>query len=352
MTGRLNKIRQQIDGKGLDALFVSQAENRRYLSGFTGSAGYLLITQNDAVLATDFRYVEQAESQAPEFKILQTQGALSKWFNELISSFDIKSIGFDANDISFATYRSLTSEIHGKEMVPTEGLVESLRAVKDDDELALIMKAVAVSDAAFEKVAAGMQVGMTEAEVAWELEKTMRENGSGVMPFDIIVASGPNAAKPHHQPTDRPIAAGEPVLIDMGASVGGYTSDMSRTICMGKKDEKFDKIYDLVLGAQLTAIATIESGMTGDTADGLARTVIEQGGYGEYFGHGLGHGVGLATHEAPRVGRESKDILTDGMVFTVEPGIYISGWGGVRIEDMVVLKDGRATVLTKAKMLE
>ncbi|MFA5054642.1 MAG: Xaa-Pro peptidase family protein [Dehalococcoidia bacterium] len=352
MTGRLNKIRQQVDGKGLDALFVSQAENRRYLSGFTGSAGYLLITQNDAVLATDFRYVEQAESQAPEFKILQKQGALSKWFNELISSFDIKRIGFDANDVSFATYRSITADIHGKELVPTEGLVESLRAVKDDDELALIMKAVAVSDAAFEKVAAGMQVGMTEAEVAWELEKTMRENGSGVMPFDIIVASGPNAAKPHHQPTDRPIVAGEPVIIDMGASVGGYTSDLSRTICMGKKGGKFDKIYDLVLGAQLTAIATIESGMTGDTADGLARTVIEQGGYGEHFGHGLGHGVGLATHEAPRVGRESKDILTDGMVFTIEPGIYISGWGGVRIEDMAVLKDGRATVLTKAKKLE
>jgi len=135
----------------------------------------------------------------------------------------------------------------------------------------------------------------------------------------------------------------------MGASVGGYTSDMSRTICMGKKDEKFDKIYDLVLGAQLTAIAIIESGMTGDTADSLARTVIEQGGYGEHFGHGLGHGVGLATHEAPRVGRESKDILTDGMVFTIEPGVYISGWGGVRIEDMVVLKQGRAQVLTKAR---
>ncbi|MFA5367909.1 MAG: aminopeptidase P family protein, partial [Dehalococcoidia bacterium] len=343
MTGRLDRIRQQIDGKGRDALFVSQAENRRYLSGFTGSAGYLFITQNDAVLATDSRYIEQAQDQAPDFQIFQTQGAMSKWFNELLSSFDVKKVGFDANDISFAAYRSITADIRGKELVPTEGLVESLRAVKDDGELALIKKAVELCDAAFEKVFSEIQAGMTEIEVAWQLEKTMRESGSGVLPFDIIVASGPNAAMPHHQPTDRPIAAGEPVIIDMGASVGGYTSDLSRTICMGKKDEKFDKIYDLVLGAQLTAIATIESGMIGDTADGLARTVIEQGGYGERFGHGLGHGVGLATHEAPRLGRESKDILADGMVFTIEPGIYISGWGGVRIEDMAVLKQGRAT---------
>jgi Xaa-Pro aminopeptidase len=352
MTGRLNKIRQKIADSGLDALFVSQAENRRYLSGFTGSSGYLFITQSDAILATDFRYTEQAENQAPAFKIFQTQGAISKWFNELISSFTAKKIGFEANDISFAIYRSVTTNILGKELIPTEGLVESLRAVKDADELALMLKAIAVCDAAFEKVASEMQTGITEAEMAWEMEKAMRENGSGVLPFNIIVASGPNAAQPHHQPTDRPIAAGEPVIIDMGASISGYTSDLSRTICLEKRDEKFGKIYDLVLGAQLTAIATIASGMTGDTADSLARIVIEQGGYGDNFGHGLGHGVGLATHEAPRVGKESKDILTDGMVFTVEPGIYISGWGGVRIEDIIVLKDGRAKVLSKAKKID
>ena len=348
MIRRLNKIRQKISENGLDALFVSQAENRRYLSGFTGSAGYLFVTQSDAVLATDFRYIEQGQEQAPEFKIFQTQGAISKWFNELISSFDIKKIGFDANDISFATYRSITAGITGKELIPTEGLIESLRAIKDDDELALMIKAIAVCDAAFEKVSDGMEIGMTEAEVAWGLEKTIRENGSGVLPFNIIVASGPNAAQPHHQPGSRPIAAGEPVIIDMGASIDGYTSDLSRTVCLGKQDNKFGKIYDLVLGAQLTAIATMESGMTGDTADRLARTVIDQGGYGDNFGHGLGHGVGLATHEAPRVGKESKDILVDSMVFTIEPGIYIPRWGGVRIEDMVVLKQGRAQVLTKA----
>jgi len=351
MTGRINRIRQKISANGLDALFVSQSDNRRYLSGFTGSDGYLFITQSEAILATDFRYVEQAQAQAPEFHIFQTQGAISKWFNELTSSYIAKRIGFDASDMSFSTYLSITADIQVKELIPTEGLVESMRAIKENDELAFIVKAVEVCDAAFEKVSSDMREGMTEAEVAWQLEKTMREDGSGVLPFNIIVASGPNSAKPHHQPTDRPIANGEPVIIDMGASIGGYTSDLSRTICLGKRERKFGKIYDLVLGAQLTAIATIESGMTGDTADSLARTVIEQGGYGERFGHGLGHGVGLATHEAPRVGKESKDILTDGMVFTIEPGIYISGWGGVRIEDMVVLAEGRAKVLTKAKKI-
>jgi len=352
MTGRLKKIRQKIADSGLDALFVSQAESRRYLSGFTGSSGYLFLTQSDALLATDSRYTEQAKEQSPDFKIFQTQGTVSKWFNELTSSFNIRKIGFDANDISFATYRSITADIQGKELIPTEGLVESLRAIKDNGELALMVKAIAVCDAAFEKVADGMQAGMTESEVAWALEKAMREDGSGVLPFNIIVASGPNSAKPHHQPTNRPIAAGEPVVIDMGASIEGYASDLSRTVCLGKQDEKFGKIYDLVLGAQLTAIATIESGMTGDTADSLARTVIERGGYGEHFGHGLGHGIGLATHEAPRVGKESKDILTDGMVFTIEPGVYISGWGGVRIEDIVVLKEGRAMVLSKARKID
>jgi Xaa-Pro aminopeptidase len=352
MIQRLDKIRQHIAEKGLDALFVSQTENRRYLSGFTGSSGYLFITQSDAVLTTDSRYIEQAKDQSPDFKIFKTQGAISKWFNDLTSSLTARKIGFDANDISFSTYRSITSDIHGKELIPTEGIVESLRAVKDDDELALMKNAIEICDAAFEKVASEMQTGMTESEVAWALEKAMRENGSSPLPFDIIVASGPNSARPHHQPTNRPIAAGEPVIIDMGATVAGYRSDLSRTVCIGKQDEKFGKIYDLVLGAQLTAIATMESGMTGDTADSLARTVIEQGGYGDNFEHGLGHGVGLATHEAPRVGKESKDILTDGMIFTIEPGIYVSGWGGVRIEDMVVLKDGRATVLTKAKKME
>ncbi|MEA1959063.1 MAG: Xaa-Pro peptidase family protein [Chloroflexota bacterium] len=346
MNQRLERLRQLLAEKKLDAIFVSQAENRRYLSEFTGSAGFLLVTPKDAILATDFRYTKQAEQQSPCFDIFRTDGAISQWFAELVSLFDIKRIGFESADISFATYRDITSNPSGRELIPTEGVIESLRAVKDEEELKHIIEAIKIADDAFGQAAASLQPGMTEIEAAWQIESMMRDMGSEPLPFDIIVASGPNAALPHHRPTDRPIAAGEPVVIDMGARVEGYASDLSRTITLGKEDDKFGKIYDLVLGAQLTAIATIEAGMSGETSDGLARTVIEQGGYAESFGHGLGHGIGLATHESPRLGQNSPDVLADGMVFTIEPGVYISGWGGVRIEDVVILEQGRARPLT------
>ncbi len=355
MTHRLERLRQRLEEEGLDAILISQEENCRYFSGFTGSAGFLLISEKSAILATDFRYIEQAKSQSPGFEIFRIAGEPPKWFPELVSSLDIKRIGFEANDLSVATYRKLVAtagEAGDKELVPTEEIVESLRAVKDDEELKLIMRAVEISDAAFEEFSSLLHPGMTEKEAAWEIERTLREKGSESVPFDIIVASGPNSALPHHKPTDRAILSGEPLVIDMGARVAGYSSDLSRTICLGNTDEKFEKIYDLVLGAQLTTTATIEAGMRGEQADSLARIVIEQGGYGENFGHGLGHGVGLAPHEAPRLGRDSEDVLAEGMVFTIEPGIYISGWGGVRIEDVVVLEKGRVKVLSKAKRID
>jgi len=350
MNHRIHKLRQRLQQEHLDAVLVSQGENRRYLSGFTGSAGFLLITAKDSFLATDFRYIEQARNQASDFDIVHISEGLPRWLSELVSSLDIANIGFESDDISFAAYRELTKAIGKKQLVPTERIVESLRAVKDADELKLITKAVEIADAAFEEIAPTLRPGMTEREAAWALEKAMREKGSGSMPFEIIVASGPNSALPHHHPSERVMQAGEPVIIDMGAQVEGYASDLSRTICLGsKQDKKFGKIYDLVLGAQLTAIATIAAGMSGGLADSLGRTVIEQGGHGDEFGHGLGHGVGLAPHELPRLGKSSTDTLEDGMVFTIEPGIYINGWGGVRIEDVVVLEQGRAKVLSNAK---
>jgi Xaa-Pro aminopeptidase len=350
MNHRIHKLRQRLHQEHLDAILVSQGENRRYLSGFTGSAGFLLVTEKDSFLATDFRYIEQAKGQAPDFDIVHISEGLHRWLSEILSSLDIANIGFEADNISFAAYRELAKAIGKKQLVPTERIVESLRAVKDEDELKLITKAVEIADAAFEEVVPTLRPGMTEKEAAWALEKSMREKDSDCMPFEIIVASGPNAALPHHHPSERAMQSGEPVIIDMGARVEGYSSDLSRTICLGSKGgKKFGKIYDLVLGAQLTAIATVEAGMSGELADSLGRTVIEQGGHGDDFGHGLGHGVGLAPHELPRLGRGSTDTLEDGMVFTVEPGIYITGWGGVRIEDVVVLEQGRAKVLSNAK---
>ena len=190
---------------------------------------------------------------------------------------------------------------------------------------------------------------MTEKEAAWEIEKFLREKGSESLPFEVIVASGPNSALPHAKPSPRRINSGEPVIIDIGAKCGGYCSDLSRTICLGTPDDTFNKIYDTVLGAQLTALAIIKEGMTGEQVDSLARTVIEQAGYDQAFGHGLGHGLGLVPHESPRLGPNSVELLTSGMVFTIEPGIYLSGWGGVRIEDTIVMENGKARVISKAR---
>jgi len=212
----------------------------------------------------------------------------------------------------------------------------------------LITKAVALADAALEEAKAVIRPGITEKEAAWEIERNLRQKGSEGVPFEIIVASGPNSALPHARPTEKPICSGEPVLIDMGARISGYCSDLSRTLFLGKPNEMFQKIYTIVHQAQAIAIDGVRSEMAGSQADQLARGVIEQAAYGDAFGHGLGHGVGLAVHEFPRLGLSSRDSLADGMVFTIEPGIYLAGQGGVRIEDMVILEDGKARVLTKA----
>ncbi len=352
-TNRLNKLRQSLVEKEIDGIFVSQPENRYYLSGFDGSAGYLLITPQDTVLATDFRYIEQARAQAPDYRIFQITNNTSDWFPRLVAELDLNRLGFEAGDVTFAFYQQL-SDILSKaqsrlQLVPLDGIVKSLRAVKEPEEIELITQAVGITDKAFEYIENMIHTGMTERELAWEIEKFLRENGSRTLPFDIIVASGTNSALPHARSSQRQINSGEPVVIDMGARVGGYSSDLSRTICLGAPDNTFKKVYDTVLGAQLAAIAMIKEGMSGAEADSLARTVIEQANYGEAFGHALGHGVGLAVHEQPRLGSNSTEPLTSGMVFSVEPGIYLPGWGGVRIEDLVVMENGKIRVLSKAR---
>ncbi|MDY6893228.1 MAG: Xaa-Pro peptidase family protein [Chloroflexota bacterium] len=353
ITTRLQKLRQRLDEQDLDALFISQPDNRRYLSGFSGSAGFLLITQEKAILVTDFRYVNQAHLEAPAFEIVRISGATSKWVPDLLSELNVTKLGFEGREVSFSFYREFGDAVSGMDgeinLLPTEGLVESLRAIKDDSELKCLEQAVALSDAALDEILPQVQPGITERALAWQLESFMRQNGSEPLPFDIIVASGPNSALPHAKPTDRIILPNEPVVIDLGARVGGYSSDITRTICLGEADTTFQRIYDIVLAAQLTALAILQVGMPGEQVDQLARTVIAQGGYEENFGHGLGHGVGLAAHEEPRLGQNSSDTITNGMVFTIEPGIYVDGWGGVRIEDMLIMEEGKARLLTKAK---
>jgi Xaa-Pro aminopeptidase len=351
-TRRLRVLRTTMNAKGLDTLLVSQPENRRYLSGFVGSAGWLLVSEKSAILATDFRYVEQARHQSPDFEIVRTKRELREWFPDLISSLGCRRLGFEADFVSYEGYQKLGEAIGsqeiGVELVPSTGIVEQLRSIKEPEELALITKAAELVDTAFEQVTQVGRPGMTEKALAWELEKSLRQQGSEEMPFEIIVASGPNSALPHARPTDKRVSSGEPVLIDMGAKINGYCSDFTRTFFLGKADKTLKHIYDIVLKAQVAAIEGIQSGMDGPQADRFARSVIEQTGYGDVFGHGLGHGVGLAVHELPTVGPSSSDALVDGMVFTVEPGIYLVGQGGVRIEDTVVLEDGKVRALTKA----
>jgi len=350
---RLQKLRVLIAEKELDALMLSQPENLRYLSGFTGSSGWLLISEQNAVLATDFRYVEQAKRESPDFEIIQTKRELHDWLPGLVSDSGWHELGFEANFISYDSYHKLSEAIRTKqvnlELVPTTGMVGQLRSIKEPEEIGFIMKAVELVDAAFEEAKGIIRPGVTEKEVAWAIEKFLRQEGSEGMPFEITVASGPNSALPHARPTEKIIRSGEPVLIDMGARISGYCSDLSRTLFLGKADKTLQKIYNIVLKAQTTAIEGVESGMDASQADQLARSVVEQAGYGDAFGHKLGHGVGLAVHESPTLGHGSSDSLADGMVFTMEPGIYLAGQGGVRIEDMVVLKNGKAKVLTRSE---
>jgi len=350
---RQQKLREALAEKGVDAILISQPENRHYLSGFDGSAGYLLITPKKAVLATDFRYIEQAKIQAPGYEIFRITNEIADWFPQLIGELDLKKLGFEAGHMTFALYKQITDILNKEKsqlrLAPLEGLVESLRAVKEPEEMELITKAVEITDSAFEYIAGIIRAGMSEMEVAWEIEKFLREKGSQPLPFDLIVASGPNAALPHAKPSERVIQAGEPVIVDIGARLNGYISDMTRTFCLGDPDGTFKKVYDTVLGAQLAALAIIKEGMSSSDADSIARTVIEEAGYKEAFGHGLGHGIGLATHETPCLGPNSTDKLASGMVFTVEPGVYLLGWGGVRIEDIAVIQDGKAKAISKAR---
>ena len=353
MTDRVAGLLSQLPERNLEGMLISSPENRRYLSGFSGSAGYLLISDGQPVLVTDSRYTEQAANQAKDYRVVQGRGGWD-WLVDWLKDTGVKRLGFESQNMTVDTYEALLEALKKEDslsdvsLIGASGMAEQQRTIKDGGELQLLQKAIDASDAAMEAVCPEITEGMTEREAAWRMEKAMRDFGADGLSFDTIVASGPNGAMAHHQPSDRAIQRGEPIVIDMGAIVGGYCSDITRTVVVGEPDETFRKVYDIVLGAQLTAINTVKTGMTGEECDNLARTVIAEAGYGDNFGHSLGHGVGLAVHENPRVSPKSGDVLDLDTVFTVEPGIYITGWGGIRIEDIVVLGKDGATPLSKA----
>lgn len=357
-----------MDKVGLDAFLVGapgedifhvDAANRRYLSGFSGSMGWLLITADAAFIAVDFRYFEQAAKEARHFTLFRATGGIEKWFSELAGEAGLarKKIGFEPADVTVQAFQAVKQaiaempEADRPKLLSAPPIIHELRAVKEPEEVALLQKAVDVGDAAFVAVSQRIEPGWTEKQVAWEIEKHARENGAEHMSFPTIVAAGPHGAMPHAQPRDQVITDGDPVVIDMGVIVDGYCSDLTRTVVVGEPDKKFLEIYDIVLAAQRTAEELITAGMGGAEAHMLAHNVIAEAGYGENFGHGLGHGVGLLVHEAPRLARISKDELKDGMIVTVEPGIYITGWGGIRIEDQCVIEDGKIRVMSRSPKL-
>ncbi len=353
LNNRLTRLRQSFGEKDIDTILISQQENRYYFSGFDGTAGFLLITKGDSILATDFRYWEQAKKQATDFELFQITSDIEDWLPKLLNGLNVKNIGFEDNHLSFAAYNRLEN-IFSKlkppiNLIPLGALIDLQRAIKEPREIELIKNTVSLADDAIAYFIKIIKTGMSELEVAWETEKYLRENGSQALPFDLIVASGPNSALPHAQPTEKKIKQGEPVLIDLGAKAQNYVSDLSRTICLGQMDNTFEKVYSVVLRAQQAAIEGIYSGMNAHQADSLARDVITNCGYGKQFGHSLGHGLGLMVHEEPLLKHDSKKELIDNMVFTIEPGIYIPGWGGVRLEDTVMLENGKIKVLSQAE---
>jgi Xaa-Pro aminopeptidase len=351
---RLDKLRKLIVDNQIDALWVSQPDNLFYLSGCEGLEGYLLISPQQAVIITDFRYIEQARRQSPDFEVFRLTGKMSDWLPRLFVNRPIRNLGFESSHLSVNSFSQIESilEQSNVKMLPQNGLIESLRTIKDEAEVEKIIRAAKITAAVFDYVDHVLRPGMTELALAWEIEKFMRDNGSQPVPFELIVAAGPNSALPHAKPSNYLIQSNQPVVIDIGSKVENYGSDLTRTVYLGKPDETFKQVYDIVLEAQQTAIAGIKPGMTGAEADSLARQVITQAGYGEAFGHSLGHGIGLVTHEKPTVGPNSTDILCEGMVFTVEPGIYISGWGGVRIEDDVVIENGKIRVISSGRKMQ
>ena len=335
---RLAKLRQAItqSEEHLDALLVYQPENRRYISGFTGSEAMLFITPERAVLATDSRYWEQSTCESPEFSVYQVKTKYVMEMADILKAAgNPHAIGFESTFITVDQLDQLMDAAPEVEWVATKGMVEDLRLIKDESEIELMRQAARIADEGFEFLRQTLRPGMTERQASWELEAFMRTHGADKIAFDLIIGSGPNGAMPHHHSDSRVIQAGEPIVLDLGAQVGGYHSDLTRTICLGQpQDGRFLEIYDIVRRAQEAALQGIRAGMPGVEADKLARDVIEAAGYGDNFGHGLGHGVGLAVHESPRAGRTSEDTLLAGSTLTIEPGIYISGWGGVRIEDL------------------
>lgn len=342
------RLRELLAQEGLDSLLIHKDTNRRYLSGFTGTSGVLLLTAQENILFTDFRYMEQAAAQAPEFQVVQHGRPLYKTLREQTARLGLKRIGLEKDFVTISEYLEFQQNIPEVDFIPTPDFVERFRRIKSRQELLSLKKAVEIADLAFRHIWSFIQVGQTEREVDFELEFFMRRLGAQRTAFQTIVASGERSALPHGTASTKTIKKNELVTLDFGAVYQGYHSDMTRTLVMGQPDPRQEEIYGVVLKAQEAVLAAVRPGMKACEADHIAREVISQAGYGENFGHGLGHSVGLEIHESPRLAPSDETILEPGMVVSVEPGVYIPGWGGVRIEDLILITPAGCEILTRS----
>ncbi|HOT36522.1 MAG TPA: aminopeptidase P family protein [Candidatus Latescibacteria bacterium] len=348
---RIVALRRAMRAERVDRFLVTCPEHVRWLSGFSGSSAWLVVGVREKVLLTDFRYRDQAAAQAPDWRAVITQNGLVACVRELAAGWGDSRVGFESAHLTVKDHRALTSPFKdgdtplSVQWVATEQIIERELFVKDEAEIAAIARSAAIADAAFAEVLPLVKPGVTERDLATELEYRVRKLGADRMAFPPIVASGPNAALPHAQPSDRRIRNGDMVTFDIGAQRDGYASDMTRTVAVGKASKKLQKVYGIVLEAQMRAVAAVRPGLSCVELDSVARSYIQEQGFGEAFGHSLGHGVGLRVHDGPSISWRSQETLAEGMVITIEPGIYLTGWGGVRIEDLAVVTDKGCRVL-------
>lgn len=353
---RLENLRTRLRERELEGVLISNRENRRYLSDFTGSSGVLVIGIEEAFLVTDFRYWEQAASESKGFEIYKQGPQLWPSIGELLQKLKWERIGFEAGTLTFEEFQKLEGVIDPNvSLTPVTDLVEELRRIKEDGEMEIIAQAAAITDIAWEKTVTRIGPGVKERDLALEYDYQLRLNGAEGSAFPTIVAFGARAALPHAAPGGKEIRSGDFVLIDGGALYQGYCADMTRTVVFGKSVPEQRRIYELVLKAQLKALEYMKAGLTGREIDAKSRRVISEAGFGDKFGHGLGHSVGLNIHENPRLSPNESGSIPKGAVITVEPGIYLPDWGGVRIEDLVVVEENGVRNLTgspKDKLLE